>query len=82
MMLDPVIDLRPSYRALPLADGGALVVRDRPGCAPIVECECGALATAVRVAGRLNDLVGPELAERRSVRTFEPDAAVLAEAAA
>lgn len=80
-MLDPVVDLRPSFRAVPLADG-ALVVRDRPGCAPIVECECLELATAARVARRLTDLARPDLVERRSVRTFEPDAAVIAEAAA
>lgn len=81
-MLDPVVDLRPSYRALPLGDGGALVVRDRPGCAPIVECECFEHATALRVAQRLTDIARPDLVERRSVRTFEPDAAVIAEAAA
>lgn len=81
-MLDPVVDLRPTFRAVPLADG-ALVVRDRPGCAPIVECECLELATAQRVARRLTDIARPELAALpRSVRAFEPDAAVIAEASA
>lgn len=80
-MLDPVLDLRPTFRAVPLADG-ALVVRDRPGCASIVECECLKLATAQRVARRLTDLARPELVAPRSVRAFEPDAAVIAEAAA
>jgi len=81
-MIDRVIDLRPSYRALPLGDGGALVIRDRPGCAPIVECECFEHATALRVARRLTDIVRPEQAAPRSLRAFDADAAVIAEASA
>lgn len=80
--LDPVIDLRPSWRAVPMADGGALIVRDRAGCAPVVELECLSLATAARVAQRMTESARPEQAVRRSVRTFDADAAVMAEAAA
>lgn len=70
----------PSYRVQPTADGGALIVRDRPGCAAIAVAECMSMAAAFSALREFN---GPPVADVTSiVRAFDPDAAVIAEASA
>lgn len=59
----------PTYRAEPTADGGALIVRERSGCAPIVECECMSMAAAFSALREFN---GPQAATvQRIARAFD-----------